>query len=253
MTLVPSILFAAMALSAAPQFEGEAVERSADRRQLIALDANRVDARNGQGSRFAGRRRLAGRFREATAAGPAAAESVGRTGRRIVALRSAYAVPHGPRGLRPPSARRSICPPKASLVVRFQPAAAAVLAQWDRLLKMKAPADLLAVEKKEVLDYHKGTIHDVTDKQIEFEMEGELSAVNRLKVFGLIYREAERERSEPVAWIADAGGWRWAVRSMTLRPAVRVDHRRRGDRRPPDRAGGADRPVAGKGRLPQRS
>ena len=81
---------------------------------------------------------------------------------------------------------------------------------------MKAPADLLAVEKEELLDYHKGTIHDVTEKQIEFEMEGEVAAVNRLKVFGLIYRAAGRERSEPVAWIADAGGSRWAVRSMTL-------------------------------------
>ena len=101
-------------------------------------------------------------------------------------------------------------------VVRFQPAAAAVLDQWERLLKIKAAADLLVVAKQDLLDYHKGTIHDVTEKQIEFELEGELAEVNRLKVFGLIYRAAERDLSEPVAWVADAGGSRWAVRSMAL-------------------------------------
>ena len=154
------------------------------------------------------------------------------------------------RGLRPPSAKRSICPPTSVAVVRFQPAAAAVLDQWDRLLKMKAAADLLVVEKQELLDYHKGTIHDVTEKQIEFEMEGELAEVNRLKVFGLIYRAAERDLSEPVAWIADAGGSRWAVRSMALARQFEWTTVAGAIGATADRTGGADRPVAGKGRLP---
>ena len=52
--------------------------------------------------------------------------------------------------------------------------------------------------KQDALDYHKGTLHDATENDIEFQLEGEPAAVNRAKVFGLVYR-GRRDLPEPIA------------------------------------------------------
>ena len=74
--------------------------------------------------------------------------------------------------------------------VRFQPLAAGNRDDWNRLLAMKAYSDVLAVSKGESIDYEKGTIHDVSDATVRFELDGDVVKVKRGKVFGLIYQHA---------------------------------------------------------------
>ena len=100
--------------------------------------------------------------------------------------------------------------------VRFQPLAAATAGEWTRLLKMKTSGDLLVVAREGIVDYHQGTVRDVTDKTVEFDLDGEVVPVPRTKVFGLIYHAADQERAEPLCWITDAGGSRWAAQSLSL-------------------------------------
>ncbi len=107
-------------------------------------------------------------------------------------------------------------PDRNVAVVRFGSLRAIADGQWERLLKMKPSSDLLVVLSKETLDYHKGVLHAVGDKTVDFELDGELVPVKRPKVFGLIYRGADEEQAEPLCWITDTDGSRWAVRSMSL-------------------------------------
>ena len=72
------------------------------------------------------------------------------------------------------------------------------------------------VVQGDIVDYHQGAVRDVTDKTVEFDLDGEVVPVKRAKVFGLIYHAAEQEPSEPLCWITDAGGSRWAAQSMSL-------------------------------------
>lgn len=101
--------------------------------------------------------------------------------------------------------------------VRLQPQTDTVAAEWLRILEMGATSDLLVIRKADSIDYHQGTLRNVTETTVEFELEGEVLPVKRTKVHGLLhYQSAGRDLPEPLCRVIDAAGSRWAVRSISL-------------------------------------
>ena len=107
-------------------------------------------------------------------------------------------------------------PTAAVATVRLSRGSEAAAAEWDRLLGMKLPGDVLVVSKGESIDYLKGVLHEVTDKEVRFDLDGDMLNVKRSRVFGLIYYHAAAETPEGQATILDAFGSRWSARSLSL-------------------------------------
>jgi hypothetical protein len=101
--------------------------------------------------------------------------------------------------------------------VRFQTGPEAMAAQWTRILGLKPESDVLAVTKADNIDYHKGILHDVSEKEVRFELDGEPLDVKRSKVYGIVYYHAAAEPPpEGACTILDAGGSRWSARSVAF-------------------------------------
>jgi hypothetical protein len=103
------------------------------------------------------------------------------------------------------------------VAVRLQPATEPVAAEWSRILQSERDTDLLVVRRERSIDYHRGVLSDVDDRVVRFRLDGDDLPVKRSKVFGLVYyRSAGRSLPEPVCWLTDGDGSRWAVRSLRL-------------------------------------
>lgn len=101
--------------------------------------------------------------------------------------------------------------------VRLEPPSPAIAAQWERIVGAEIDGDRLVVRKDNALDYHRGTLADVTDTVVQFTLGGDTLSVKRSKVFALVYyHPAGRELPPAVATLTDATGSRWSVRSPRL-------------------------------------
>lgn len=101
--------------------------------------------------------------------------------------------------------------------VRFQAGPETMAAEWSRIVGMKLQNDLLVTTKGDGMDYHKGVLHEVTEKQVRFDFDGEVLGVKRSKVYGLIYyHAAESETPAGTCTILDASGSRWSARAVSL-------------------------------------
>ncbi|HUT92860.1 MAG TPA: NPCBM/NEW2 domain-containing protein [Thermoguttaceae bacterium] len=128
-----------------------------------------------------------------------------------------YTVREGRAGITRPSGEVTEVSARDVAAVRLQPPTGAIAAEWARILESELDADLLVVRKGDSIDYHRGTLGDVSDKVVEFDLEGDLLAVKRSKVYGLVYyRSAGRSLPDPACWLTDADGSRWAVKSIRL-------------------------------------
>lgn len=103
------------------------------------------------------------------------------------------------------------------VTVRLQPPTETSREEWLGIMESDVDSDLLVVRRADALDYHRGTLRDVTDEVVEFDLGGDLLPVKRTKVEGLVYYHASgRELGEMVCRIADADGSRWAAGSLAL-------------------------------------
>jgi len=101
--------------------------------------------------------------------------------------------------------------------VQLQPHTDATAAEWSRILESDIQSDLLVIRKPDSVEYHRGTLRDVTDTVVEFEVDGDVLPVKRAKVQGLVYyRSAGRSLPDSACQITDADGSRWAARSIGL-------------------------------------
>ena len=101
--------------------------------------------------------------------------------------------------------------------VRLQEAPDPTVAEWRRIVQTAVQSDLLVVHQDAALNYHQGAIHDVTDANVAFTLDGNALPIKRAKVFGLIYyHPAGRELPAAIATLADATGSRWSIRSLRL-------------------------------------
>ena len=108
-------------------------------------------------------------------------------------------------------------PVEEVVAVRLQPESAATADAWAKIRQQDKTTDLLVVRKGDVLDYHRGTIRDIDDAIVKFQLEGEVLAVKRAKVFGLVYYHPRgRELPDSLCQLVDISGSAWSVRSLAL-------------------------------------
>jgi len=101
--------------------------------------------------------------------------------------------------------------------VRLQAESEAVAEDWARIVGANTDSDLLVIRKEDSIDYHRGIIRDVTDKVVEFELDGDVLPVKRDKVYGLVYHQRSgRSLPEAACWVTEAAGSQWTVRSIVL-------------------------------------
>ena len=87
--------------------------------------------------------------------------------------------------------------------------------EWARVTSMKTDADLLIVRSGDALDYHKGVLHDVTADSVRFDLDGEVLAVKRSKVYGFVYHRGPAGELPPaLCQITDAADSQWPARSL---------------------------------------
>ncbi len=111
-------------------------------------------------------------------------------------------------------------PVKSIHTVRFSDPAAANRA-WSENLAGKSTADLLAVRKKENLDFLEGVIGEVDAESVRFTLDDDVIPVKRAKIDGLIYfRRAADGLSSPAAVIDDCAGRRMYAKSFAVDDAA---------------------------------
>ena len=128
-----------------------------------------------------------------------------------------YSVRDGRAGITLPGGEVLELPGRDVSTVRLQPQSDSLAAEWSRILESDVDTDLLVIRKADSIDYHRGTIREVTDTTVQFEFDGEILPVKRTKVHGLVYyRPSGRDLPEPLCRLTDAAGSQWVVRSIAL-------------------------------------
>jgi hypothetical protein len=108
-------------------------------------------------------------------------------------------------------------PTRQIATVRFMTGPESMLAEWSRIVGTKPDSDLLVSAKGESIDYHKGVIHDVNDKQVQFDLDGDTLAVKRPKIYGLAYyHSGDAELPDAPYSVVDAAGSRWSARTLAM-------------------------------------
>ncbi len=101
--------------------------------------------------------------------------------------------------------------------VRLKEQSEQVAQEWSRIVGMRHTTDVLIVGSGETIDYHKGVLRDVSPSTVQFELDGDLLPVKRLKVHGLLYyHPPDDSPPEPICEITDVGGSRWSVQTLEL-------------------------------------
>ncbi len=115
-------------------------------------------------------------------------------------------------------ARESVeLPVKSLRAVRFSDPAQDTR-QWTEVLAGKSVSDLIAVRKKDSLDFLEGVIGDVDADAVRFTLDGDAVPVKRAKVAGLVFaRRNSGEAPEPLATVEDSSGMRLQAKSLELK------------------------------------
>ncbi len=113
-------------------------------------------------------------------------------------------------------------PTRQIVAVRLQPQSEETAAEWKRIRGESRDddpsGDLLVTRKGDTLDYHDGVLADISEKTVNFNLDGDVLPVRRGKVFALIYHHTSGQ-SLPSALcrLVAVDGSSWAVQSMELR------------------------------------
>lgn len=96
-------------------------------------------------------------------------------------------------------------PTKAVTSIRFGSLNSDIQKSWDKLLNGKHSKDLLVVQKENVLDYIDGVVGNITADRIQFFAGEDEVAVNRQRVFGIIYFRPPADETTPFCSIKLTG------------------------------------------------
>ncbi|HBL42386.1 MAG TPA: hypothetical protein DDZ90_03220, partial [Planctomycetaceae bacterium] len=81
--------------------------------------------------------------------------------------------------------------------IRFGPLTSNIRGSWEKLLNGENSKDLLVVQKENVLDYIDGVVGSITGDKIQFFTGEDEVAVNRSRVFGVIYARPPSPEGSP--------------------------------------------------------
>jgi hypothetical protein len=88
---------------------------------------------------------------------------------------------------------------------------------WPAQICDDPMTDLLAVRKKDAIDFLEGTIDGITAEHVLFRVEGEAIPVKRAKVDGLVFAHKKSDKPpESVCTVEDGAGWRLKAKSILL-------------------------------------
>jgi hypothetical protein len=212
-----SLLLASVLSAAPPAFEVKTLGGDLLVGPLAELNAEHVTVKTAGGPKSSQTAGLLEISRVGVSGKPAPSGSWVETvdGSRLAA--AAYSVDGGLARIRMAGGDPIDVPVREIAAVQLQAPAAAVAAEWSRILSAEAEGDLLVVRTGDALEYHQGVIHGVTDEVVHFELDGDVLPVKRVKVQGLVYyRPAGRNLPEAVCRITDRDGSDWAARSIVL-------------------------------------
>ncbi len=101
--------------------------------------------------------------------------------------------------------------------VRLQDQDEAMAAEWREILDKDTDSDLLVTRKGDSIDYHEGVLRDVTDKVVNFDLDGDILPIKLSKVHGLVHHHpAGRKLSEAICTLTDQAGSQWIVSTLKL-------------------------------------
>jgi hypothetical protein len=105
--------------------------------------------------------------------------------------------------------------------VRFSPPDDSNSPAWPENVGSDASGDLLAVRKKDQIDFMEGSLGDVSATQVNLKLDGQNYPVNRAKVDGLIYfHKAADDTLEPLCVVETTDGWHLKVKKAELKASA---------------------------------
>lgn len=112
-------------------------------------------------------------------------------------------------------------PTRQITAVRLQPQTEETAAEWKRIRdessEYDTSGDLLVTRKDGTLDYHRGVVAGVSEKTVNFNLDGDILPVRRGKVFALLYHHTSRQSlPNSLCRLICVDGSSWAVQSMEL-------------------------------------
>jgi hypothetical protein len=214
---MPSLLLLAIALTAAPEFDVQPLEGAHVSGRLAALDARHVTIELPSGPVTMETEKVASITVKGPSAGAASPHVwVQLTDGSLLAA-DQYTAHGGTARIALSGGEGLDLPTREVATVRFQEGAEAGAAEWSRIAGLKLQSDVLVTAVGDSIDYHKGTLQEVTEGQVTFNVDGEPLAVKRAKIYGLIYyHAADDEASEAPISVVDTGGSRWSAKTIQL-------------------------------------
>ncbi len=101
--------------------------------------------------------------------------------------------------------------------VRFSQPDDPAAAVWPAGVSDDPATDMLAVRKKDAVDFMEGTIEGVTAEQVLFRVDGETIPVKHAKVDGFIFVHKSADKlPEAICQVEDAMGWRLKAKAISL-------------------------------------
>lgn len=110
-------------------------------------------------------------------------------------------------------------PVKAVARVHFSDPAQ-LSARWKQVVQGKRSTDLLALRKKETIDFLEGVVDDIDADTVKFELEGDTVTIKRNRVDGLVLFQRGAELPDPLAVVSDTSGWQLQAKSVAINGAV---------------------------------
>lgn len=230
-TLLSLIAFAALA--AEPEVVVRPLNGDSIKGRLTELSATKVVVQTPAGTKeFPTSKLMWVEFPAATAAAKASIWIDLLDGSKLAAISFAAADGKAQVGL--PTRQTIEIPTRAIHTVRFREQTPELTVQWREITSSLATGDAIVTRKismrtveqgeneprtvtEQALDQHEGTLLDVTEDSVQFEIDGERIPIRREKLEGLVYyHPAKREFTLPLCRLIDAGASSWLIRDFQV-------------------------------------
>jgi len=87
----------------------------------------------------------------------------------------------------------------------------------QKILQAKSAEDRLLVSLGDALDYYGGIIREIGPETVQFELDGEILAVKRQKIVGLLFHQSDfPETAFPFCRITERDGTTWELTELTF-------------------------------------
>lgn len=101
--------------------------------------------------------------------------------------------------------------------VRFSGDPGSLNEAWKQLQEKPSDSDRLVIAKGDSLDYHAGSLGEVTDSRVVFTLDGDSLKIKRKKIFGITYyHSAGRVLPKQLGRLVTSNGNRWSFVTIEM-------------------------------------